>query len=146
MILFVGRAAKFDLFRAELTNNFRKRGGLDVLMPVAEIRPIEFQNQRAAPIRSLAFWPVDGRPHPVSGSMVQGPPRSPSLLRLWICGYFYCWLLLDGSWWIWTQIGLEKIQFPSLIISLNIFFFNFNHLSTHLHSAVASYTTGHNIF
>ena len=36
----------------------------------AKIWPIEFQNQQAAPIKSLAFWPVDGRPHPVSGSMV----------------------------------------------------------------------------
>jgi len=26
----------------------------------AEIRPIEFQNQRAVPIRRLAFLPVDG--------------------------------------------------------------------------------------
>ena len=35
----------------------------------AKIWPIEFQNQWAVPIRSLAFWPVDGRLHPVSGSM-----------------------------------------------------------------------------
>ena len=39
------------------------------LTAVAEIQPIEFQNQGAVPIRSLAFSPVDGRPHPVSGSM-----------------------------------------------------------------------------
>ena len=38
------------------------------LTAVAKIWPIEFQNQQAAPIKSLAFWPVDGRPHPVSGS------------------------------------------------------------------------------
>ena len=40
----------------------------------AKIWPIEFQNQWAVPIRSLAFLPVDGRPHPVAGSMgyIQG--------------------------------------------------------------------------
>ena len=31
--------------------------------------PIEFQNQQAVPVRSLAFWPVDGRPCHVSGSI-----------------------------------------------------------------------------
>ena len=36
----------------------------------SEIGPIEFQNQQTLPIRNLAFLPVDGRPHPVSGSMV----------------------------------------------------------------------------
>ena len=42
-----------------------------VLVPLQnyKIQPIEFQNQRAALIRSLAFSPVDGRPHPASGSM-----------------------------------------------------------------------------
>ena len=35
----------------------------------AKIQPIEFQNQRAVQIRSLAFLPVDGRPHPVSVSI-----------------------------------------------------------------------------
>ena len=40
------------------------------LTAAAEIRPKEFQNQQAVPIRSLSFWPVDGRPHPVSVSMV----------------------------------------------------------------------------
>ena len=33
------------------------------LTAVAEIQPIEFQNQGAVPIRSLAFSPVDGRPN-----------------------------------------------------------------------------------
>ena len=45
-----------------------------MLVPLAEtettvIGPIEFQNQRAQLIRSLTFSQVDGRPHPVSGSM-----------------------------------------------------------------------------
>ena len=40
------------------------------LAAAAEIGPIEFQNQQALPIRSLAFSPVDGRPHPVSGSRI----------------------------------------------------------------------------
>jgi len=47
-------------------------GCCDMLVPLAaaaEIGPIEFQNQWALLIRSLAFSPVDGRPHPVSGSM-----------------------------------------------------------------------------
>ena len=39
------------------------------LTAAAKIGPIEFQNQQALPIRSLAFSPFDGRPHPVSGSM-----------------------------------------------------------------------------
>ena len=39
------------------------------LTAAAEIRPKEFQNQQAVPIKSLAFSPVDGRLHPVSGSM-----------------------------------------------------------------------------
>ena len=45
-----------------------------MLLPLAEaakIGPIEFQKQQALTIRSLAFSPVDGRPHPVSGSMVE---------------------------------------------------------------------------
>ena len=41
------------------------------LTAAAKIWPIEFQNQQAVLIRSLAFWPVDGRPYPVSGSMCQ---------------------------------------------------------------------------
>ena len=46
--------------------------GLDLPLAVAtEIGPIEFQNQRAQPIRHFAFSPVDGGPHPVSGSMVE---------------------------------------------------------------------------
>ena len=40
------------------------------LIAAAKIGPIEFQNQQTLPIRNLAFLPVDGRPHPVSGSMV----------------------------------------------------------------------------
>ena len=39
------------------------------LAAAAKIGPIEFQNQQALPIRRLTFLPVDGRPHPVSGSM-----------------------------------------------------------------------------
>ena len=39
------------------------------LPAAAEIGPIEFQNQWALQIRSLAFSLLDGRPHPVSGSM-----------------------------------------------------------------------------
>ena len=39
------------------------------LAAVAEIGPIEFQDQQALPIRSLAFSAVVGRPNPVSGSM-----------------------------------------------------------------------------
>ena len=31
---------------------------------------MEFQNQQAVSYRSLAFLSVDGRPHPVSGSMI----------------------------------------------------------------------------
>ena len=38
------------------------------LAAAAKIGPIEFQNQQALPIRSLAFSSVDGRQHPVSGS------------------------------------------------------------------------------
>ena len=44
---------------------------LSMLVPMAaaaKIGPIKFQNQPALPIRSLDFSPVDGRPHPVSGS------------------------------------------------------------------------------
>ena len=36
----------------------------------AKIQPIEFQNQRVAQVRSLAFLLVDGIPHPVSLSMI----------------------------------------------------------------------------
>ena len=43
------------------------------LAAAAKIGPIEFQNQQALPIRSLAFLPVDGRPNPVSGSMDLNP-------------------------------------------------------------------------
>ena len=42
-----------------------------MLVPLAlaaKIEPIEFQNQRALPIKCLTFLPV-GRPHPVSDSM-----------------------------------------------------------------------------
>ena len=38
------------------------------LTEASEIQPIEFQNQPAVPIRSLAFWPAAERPHPVSGN------------------------------------------------------------------------------
>ena len=44
------------------------------LTAAAKFQPIEFQNQWAVPIISLAFLPVDGRPHPVSVSMVCPPP------------------------------------------------------------------------
>ena len=40
----------------------------NALTEAAKIQQTEFQNQQALPIRSLAFLPVDGRPHPVSGS------------------------------------------------------------------------------
>ena len=43
-----------------------------MLIPLAAaaiIGPIELQDQRALPIGSLAFSPVDGRPHPISVSM-----------------------------------------------------------------------------
>ena len=43
------------------------------LTAAAKIQPIEFQNLQAEPIRSLAILPVDGRPHPVSGSMFVPP-------------------------------------------------------------------------
>ena len=42
------------------------------LAAVAKIGPIEFQYQRALPIRSLAFLLVDGRPHTVSGFWIHG--------------------------------------------------------------------------
>ena len=49
------------------------------LTEAAEIWPIEFQNKQA-----LGFWPVDGRPHPVSVSM---DPTSHLLLPLvWLIG------------------------------------------------------------
>ena len=41
----------------------------NTLTASAYIQPIEFQNQRAIPIRILALKPVDQRPNPVSGSM-----------------------------------------------------------------------------
>ena len=40
------------------------------LRAATEIQPIEFKNQQAVPIRSLAFLLVDERPHPISLSMV----------------------------------------------------------------------------
>ena len=49
---------------------------LTMLVPLAsaaKIGPIEFQKQQAIPIKSLAFSPVDGRPHPVSGSKGRWP-------------------------------------------------------------------------
>ena len=39
------------------------------LTEASEIQPIEFQNQLAVPIRSLAFWPVAEKATPVSRSM-----------------------------------------------------------------------------
>ena len=47
-------------------------GHASALTAAAKIQPIEFQNQRDVTIRSLAFLPVDGRPHPVSVSMILG--------------------------------------------------------------------------
>ena len=58
--------------RSKSQSIYINSGSCDILVPLAaaaEIGPIEFQNQRALPIRSLAFSQVDGRPHPVSGSM-----------------------------------------------------------------------------
>ena len=43
------------------------------LTAAAEICPIEFQNQQAVPIESLAFSPIDGRPLPVSEFMHPDP-------------------------------------------------------------------------
>ena len=45
------------------------------LQLATKIPPIIFQNQWAPSIRSLVFSPVDGRPHPVSGSMAISPFR-----------------------------------------------------------------------
>ena len=39
------------------------------LTAAAEIQPIK-QKQQAVPIRSLSFWPVDWKPHPVSRSIL----------------------------------------------------------------------------
>ena len=50
------------------------------LTAAAKIQPIEFQNQRAVPIRSLVFSPVDGRPHPVSVSMVHMARQTDGLI------------------------------------------------------------------
>ena len=50
-----------------------ERGGCfnhSALTAAAKTPPIEFLNQQAPPIRSLAFSPADGRPYPVSGSKV----------------------------------------------------------------------------
>ena len=50
------------------------------LTAAAKIWRVKFQNQQAVPIRSLAFWPVDGRPHPVyvcggvSSDLADGQP------------------------------------------------------------------------
>ena len=51
------------------------RNHASALTAAAKIQPKEFQNQRAVPIGSLAFSPVDGRPYPVSGSMILAPTR-----------------------------------------------------------------------
>ena len=48
------------------------------LLAAANVRPIEFQNQRVVPIRILAFSLVVGRSHPVSGS-VGICPHCPSM-------------------------------------------------------------------
>ena len=63
-----------------------------MLTASAEIQPIEFQNQQAVPIRSLAFLLVDWSPHPVSISMIKRypPPSSPlaqdASEREWLVG------------------------------------------------------------
>ena len=60
-------------------NDHHDKTPTSMLVPLAaaaKIGPIEFQNQQALPIRSLAFLPVDGRPHPVSGSMGLTPSWS----------------------------------------------------------------------
>ena len=54
------------------------------LIAAAKIQPIKFQNQQAVPIRSLAFLPVDRRPHPVYGSMAMWA-LSMSLFNNWSC-------------------------------------------------------------
>ena len=47
------------------------RNHASALTAATKIPTIEFQNQQAPTIRSLAFSPVDGRPQPVSGSMLE---------------------------------------------------------------------------
>ena len=49
---------------------------------------MEFQNQQAVSYRSLAFLPVDGRPHPVQG-LVKGAE---------LCLNPYFWLAGEVSW------------------------------------------------
>ena len=54
-----------------LSSNVERGGCFNhALTAAAKTPPIEFLNQQAPPIRSLAFSPVDGRPYPVSGSKV----------------------------------------------------------------------------
>ena len=56
----------FDNFQRLMVLRFMHASAL---IAAYKIGPIEFKNQRALPIRSLAFSPVDGRQNPVSGSM-----------------------------------------------------------------------------
>ena len=54
---------KYQVVDPELSSYNHASG----LTAAAQLRPIEFQNQQAVPIKSLAFSPVDGRLHLVSG-------------------------------------------------------------------------------
>ena len=65
--VYVYRRAKPKMILLSSSHGYIQHAS--ALSSTAKIGPIEFQNQHALPIRSLAFSPVDGRPHPVSGSM-----------------------------------------------------------------------------
>ena len=76
------------------------------LTAAALIRLMEFQNQQAVQIRSLTFWPVDGRPHPVSRSMGNLPQ------------IHYHDKTLGSSKWLLLSHGLTKIGLGQRIIPL----------------------------
>ena len=66
--VYVYRRAKPKMILLSSSHGYIQHAS--ALSSTAKIGPIEFQNQHALPIRSLAFSPVDGGPHPVSGSMI----------------------------------------------------------------------------
>ena len=85
----------------------------DGLTAAAKIRPIKFQNQLAVPIRSLTFWPVDGRPHPISGSM----QRIPILVQEQIDTCLKCVWVVFALTKVWGYETHEPLWLPGVPVN-----------------------------
>ena len=101
----------------------RTLSNASALTATSEIHPIEFQNQQAVPIRSLAFMLVDERPHPVSVTILNSASFVPTYDLEATLGHVNCCLSPKNSLFFMKGVVHMYLQPSGLYLATFQFYY-----------------------